>query len=456
MQIKIIDRMAIAIQTYKSTGKKSLAFSEFFTTASSYSRFGGSSVRYGGGYADNNVELYQNSAVAACLSWMYKNALKAPLGLHRESQNGNKREERFHPATKFFKKPNKFQDFNLFVRGLIHDYAVDGNYYIWKRKSLNGTPEELVWLPERKVTPVKRTIRSEGYDYYRYNFGGSYISIPKEDIIHRRNGVDPNNPDLGYSPLKAAAREVATDEYTARYSSALMGNQAKPSVLISGKGNNTLTPEEAEDVKEAFERDSGGENIGRVSVLGKEVQINEFNIRPKDLELGSLRHVPEERICAVFGIPLQVIGFGAGLKATTYDNMTTAERRAYEECLIPFWKDLAEALNEDLLPDFGEDPLYGTLKFGFDWSEISALQEDLTSKQKRADQAIKSGGITINEYRAELNMTAIAGGDVLYIPRNCVAVPLAELANYKIADQLKINEPKQLDDGSVDGEIVEE
>lgn len=70
---------------------------------------------------------------------------------------------------------------------------------------------------------------------------------------------------------------------------------------------------------------------------------------------------------------------------------------AFEQNLIPFWKLLEEAFNEELLPNFGEN--VNNLAVEFVYDHITALEESLDYKVKRAEAALKAGGITLNEYR---------------------------------------------------------
>ena len=82
-----------------------------------------------------------------------------------------------------------------------------------------------------------------------------------------------------------------------------------------------MTSDEAENIAEVFGRRFGGENRGRPLVIsGGEVDIKTLSFSPKDLEIGKLRYINEERISAVLGVPAILAGLGSGLERATYSN----------------------------------------------------------------------------------------------------------------------------------------
>jgi hypothetical protein len=61
--------------------------------------------------------------------------------------------------------------------------------------------------------------------------------------------------------------------------------------------------------------------------------------------------------------------------------------------------------------------------FGFRKDNISALQEDPQKMREMDMEELKSGAITINEYRERQGLEPVEGGDVLLLPRG--ATPTA-------------------------------
>ena len=68
---------------------------------------------------------------------------------------------------------------------------------------------------------------------YRVN-GKTYV-LSKDDIIHYRDGIDPENDRFGLSGLSAVLREVFTDNEAATYSAAILRNMGVPSIIVTPK-----------------------------------------------------------------------------------------------------------------------------------------------------------------------------------------------------------------------------
>jgi hypothetical protein len=110
--------------------------------------------------------------------------------------------------------------------------------------------------------------------------------------------------------------------------------------------------------------------------------------------------VPEERICAQFGIPPMVVGLGSGLERSTFSNMREAREAVYESCLVPIWRVMSQQLTNTFLPMFGEDPR--EIRLHFDTTKIQALQEDDFQKHDKIRNDYEKGIITRAEARMQL------------------------------------------------------
>ena len=56
--------------------------------------------------------------------------------------------------------------------------------------------------------------------------------MPK-DMIHFRDGIDPENPLIGISKLRTLLREIYTDERAAQWVASLLTKQAVPGLIIA-------------------------------------------------------------------------------------------------------------------------------------------------------------------------------------------------------------------------------
>jgi len=79
-------------------------------------------------------------------------------------------------------------------------------------------------------------------------------------------------------------------------------------------------------------------------------------------------------LCNVYGLPSALFGDVAG---STYNNMLTARKAAWTDCIIPNLRSVEHALNEMLITGVES---YKDLYFGFDYSGVEALQEGMETK----------------------------------------------------------------------------
>ena len=105
------------------------------------------------------------------------------------------------------------------------------------------------------------------------------------------------------------------------------------------------------------------------------MNVEKLSFSPKDLDLGLLRQLPEERISAVLGVPAILAGLGAGLKNATYSNAKELREFFTENKLIPLWRMVGEELTQQVLIKEYETTL--TTSAEYDFSEVRALQADV-------------------------------------------------------------------------------
>ncbi|MFV7869624.1 phage portal protein, partial [Enterococcus faecium] len=107
--------------------------------------------------------------------------------------------------------------------------------------------------------------------------------------------------------------------------------------------------------------------------------VQPYGFNPQQLNMSEGRDVAEERVCACLGIPVAVVGFGAGLQQTKVGaTMEEMRKLAWNNGVLPFARMLADELQRSLLGQFGK-PQPGDLVM-WDTSGVMALQEDEDKK----------------------------------------------------------------------------
>ena len=360
----------------------------------------------------NQMSPEGNSAALACLNVLGTAFSEPPLKVYLKSTEGDEYVEN-HPAQVLLQNPNPNMTANLMNNYIVTSVAVYGDAFLLKLRNESGQVLQLIPLLADMVE-VKGN-NEQLITKYEYKQKGNTLEIPPEDMIHLRERIDPRNHRRGLSPLRSVMVEILGDAAASQMAAALVKNTGVPSVVISPKNDLAMTSDEAENIAEVFGRRFGGENRGRPLVIsGGEVDIQTLSFSPKDLEIGKLRYINEERISAVLGVPAILAGLGAGLERATYSNAKELREFFTEQKLIPMWNHFANEFTKQLLlEDFETNPAYC---FKYDLSNVRALSQDEDATMARIVQGYNAGFITVNEARQANQLPALDNGD--YFVRN--------------------------------------
>lgn len=377
----------------------------------------------------------QSSVVVAPLSWMQRNFPDAPLRIR--IKKGNEFTE-IEPSDTgpgalltLWKHPNEYYDGRTMSKALIADYKTTGNAFILKIRAPGSKRwVQSWWAPSWTMKPRWPEDGSEFISHWDYNIDGIPQRIETADVIHFRDGIDPNNSRLGFCAFASLVREIFTDEEASTFTAALLSNLGVPGVVIApsqqqGPGARSVITDTA-SVKKAFKETFGGENRGDAMVMSAPTDVTVLSFNPQQLTLRDLRKLPEERVSGVFGVAAIVSSFGAGLDRSTFANFGEAREASYEESLIPAQNDFASVLEHQALYEFVSDPT--TFLVDFDLSEVRVLQEDQNKLWERAGKALAGGGITRRRYKEIVGEEPEDNDldDVYYIPVALVITPIDE------------------------------
>jgi HK97 family phage portal protein len=360
----------------------------------------------------NQMSPEGNSAALACLNVLGTAFSEPPLKVYLKNQEGMDYISN-HPAQLLLDNPNPNMTSSLMNNYIVTSIAVSGDAFLLKLRNDAGAVVQLVpLLPE--MVEVKGN-NEQLITKYQYKQKGNTLEIMPEDMIHLRERIDPRNHRRGLSPLRSVMVEVLGDAAASQMGAALVKNTGVPSVVISPKNDLSMTSDEAENIAEVFGRRFGGENRGRPLVIsGGEVDIKTLSFSPKDLEIGKLRYINEERISAVLGVPAILAGLGSGLDRATYSNAKELREFFTEQKLIPMWNHFANEFTKQLLlQDFEDNTDYC---FKYDLSDVRALSQDEDATMQRVVTGFNAGFVTVNEARQANQLPALDNGD--YFVRN--------------------------------------
>ena len=395
----------------------------------------GSSVGKVGQGLDSNV-------VMAPVQWLMRTFTQAEPIVQRKTAPRRWADVDEHPAERLLVDPNPYYDGDAMTKAILLSYFLDGNAYMLKvRNTLRGV-EQIWYVPHWMLEPKWPRDGSVFISHYEYTpASGVMEEVDPADVVHLRFGLDPRNPRKGLSPIKTALREVLTDEEASGFSAFILSNMGVPGGVISPADASVMPSQEDVDaMKEHMATGFTGQNRGKWLVMGAPSKVEQFGFDPHRLNIGPLRDISEERICAILGLPAAVVGFGAGLQQTKVGaTMRELVRLARVNCVEPTQNSIARQLSRQLLPDF--EPRPEGFRISYDNSGVSMFQEDETEVAKRAAQLYKNDVVDRDEARAMIGLDADPGNNGRVQPKSNQPPPPENRVQDAIAAELNGGTP---------------
>jgi len=350
--------------------------------------------------------IYMNSpAVRTVIDVLVRNIGQLDLRLYEEIDEGERQPRPDHPAAISLRYPSEATNAAQFIRSLVKDFLLFDNSYAL----LTPAPQAqltLNWMPAHMVE-VRGSSLFAAEKYRVWLRDGTFVDYLSDRILHW-HGENPHDPRIGLSRLDTLRGVIAED-------AALQ--QATVELAQSGMTEPTWVkrpleaPEWSNEARQGFEEDLTNRLRRRNRtpvVLEEGMELKSFGVSPRDAQMMEVRRWAIERIAAVYGVPLGMVGLD--------DNLKEAQSQFYSDTLPPYCEDFTKMLNQRILVR------------AYDWTD-GCFEFNLDEKHMGDDRirAFVSGtGRAVyltNEARAMLNLPPIEGGDELVTPLNVLVGP---------------------------------
>ena len=299
--------------------------------------------------------------------------------------------------------------------------AVSGN---------DGTPAEIWPLNPLHVTvvPGRGGVPAE----YIHNVNNRKAAFPVDPITGQSQMMfvktyNPDNYWRGQSPLMAAALAGDTHNAGMRWNYSLLKNSARPSGLVRFKGGYP-SGEVIQRMREYFKaRMSGPDNAGEIPMLSEDAEWVALSQSARDMDFLNTMRETAKYVASALGVPLPLIDNDA----STFNNLEQAKERLYTDTVIPVLGELIAALNNWLLPRYGEG-----LELRLDLDSIPALEALRERMFQRAVLAYDKGVLTLEEARQLMGYQPDADGSFKPLPGNPFDMPADDIKSlaYGMAD----------------------
>jgi HK97 family phage portal protein len=367
---------------------------------------------YSGAWQNNDSEsvdtVVANSAVFACVTLIAQDVAKMRLKLVAQDGDGIWSETESASFSPVLRKPNHYQNRIQFFYWWMASKLLHGNTYALKQRDNRGVVVGMYILDPSRCRPL---VAPDGGVYYELKTDAlsgltkdGVIYAPAEEVIHDV-GHPLFHPLVGVSPIYSCGVAAVQGLRIQSNSSKFFANGSKPGGVLTAPG--PINPDTALRVKNYWDENFTGDNMGKVAVLGDGLKYEAMSVTAKDAELVEQLKWTGSDICTAFKVPGYKIGIG---DAPSYNTAEMLNQQYYDQCLQFHVESL------ELAMDVGLGLAYSKIDgrwLGTEFETDDLLRMDYGSLVKAEKDA--SGIKTIDESRRRLNLKPIKGGSTVYL-----------------------------------------
>lgn len=383
----------------------------------------------------------------ACLSRINQDMGKLPFVLKEEDSQGISKVVENPAYSPVLRKPNHYQTAQQFRESWSLSKLIHGNAYVLKVRDNRGVVTRLYVLDPCRVMPM---VSDSGDVFYQINYPDAanllpqdypaeQLVIPAREIIHDRMNCF-HHQLIGVPPVCAAHWPAVKNLKILKSSAEFFGNSAQPGGILTAPAGMNET--DAEALKAYWNTNYGGENAGKVAVIGADMKFTSFAMKSADSQLVEQMRYSDEQICQAFGVPPFKIGIGsipAGLGVDAINLMY------YDDALSGHIESMENLLDEGLSV---------SAPLGI-WMDLEPLLRMDVGKQAEVETKLVSGKIkTPDEARRRFNLANTGGGDTLWGQHQ--DYPLGTLAEREDLNPVTPPAPEPLDDDEADAVMADE
>lgn len=335
-------------------------------------------------------------AIFACITLIASDISKLRVKLVKEA--GGIWTEIPYGNYKVLDTPNTYQNHIQFFERWIISKLTRGNTYVLKGRDRNGKVTKLYVLHPDMVCPL---VSGDGQVFYQLsqdNLSGiteTGVTVPASEIIHDRFNCLFHDL-VGLSPIFACGLAAYNALKMQENSTKLYLNGARPSGILTAPG--AITNDTAARLKSHWESNYGGDNYGKVAVLGDDLKYEPLTVTAEEGQMVEQLRLNAEIVCSTFHVPkYKVIS-----DAPSYNNIEALEQQYYSQCL----QVLIESI--ELLLDDGLEIPDGT---GAEFDLDGLLRMDSKTQIETLKAGVGSSIYSPNEARKKMNLAPAKGGD---------------------------------------------
>ena len=375
------------------------------------------------------TSAYQQSVwVYSCIHTLAANVAQIPFRFSRGQRKG---EDLIStgPLVDLFNRPHpqltRFGFWELYISWL----CLRGEVFVVPVQVSRSERRLLVLSPDH----FQHVVQDHELVGWRYSGFGSQAPLESQvflpdEILHDKI-PNPFNPWRGMSPLTVAMLAAETDYASAQFMKGTMLNNADSGVIACM--DEQLSPEQREQLLAALQsRKRKAGSADRPLLLWGKIRIERAAPVNTDLQFLENRKFNRQEICAVFGVPQELLGFTEDANRSVSDS---ARLNFIEHRIAP----LCQRIEAVIAPEITR---FGPSVYGFfDIDSLPIMQLARRSRVETAQRFFQMG-VPLNDINRALDLgfPDYPWGNVGYVPRNLAAIAEASDRDSPESQQLRL------------------
>lgn len=378
--------------------------------------------------------LTRNSTIMSCVAVKARALSQLPIKIVCKADDGTyvdaiqstavgaRDKAKAKQVANLLNQPNNFQSTYEFWYQWLMWYELSGEAFtLWWRKDQKSSTETPLEMYLLDSTLIAVTITPTRYPSYRLSTPSYGFSRDQPLDAHQVMHVKEMNwqGSAGFNKGILAAELVSLDQDIDLYANFVMQNGAKPSGMFTTEQviADSKYKEIAARLKEAWSNMVGSKSSdpskpGQGMLLDQGMKYTPLSmLNLQDTDCAKLKEQTMKRICALFGVPHQMLGVTEG----KFNNTQTLMDEFYKSTMYPTLVNVQQKLKQHLFVG------YPNLAVEFDTSDF--LKGAPLDQMNYVVAGVGAGILTPNEARQYLNKPQKEGGDELTAPKDAAPIP---------------------------------
>lgn len=378
--------------------------------------------------------LTRNSTIMSCVAVKARALSQLPIKIVSKTDDGTyvdailssavgaRDKAKAKQVANLLNQPNNFQSTYEFWYQWLMWYELSGEAFtLWWRKDQKSSTETPLEMYLLDSTLIAVTITPTRYPSYRLSTPSYGFSRDEPLDAHQVMHVKEMNwqGSAGFNKGILAAELVSLDQDIDLYANFVMQNGAKPSGMFTTEQviADSKYKEIAARLKEAWSNMVGSKSSdpskpGQGMLLDQGMKYTPLSmLNLQDTDAAKLKEQTMKRICALFGVPHQMLGVTEG----KFNNTQTLMDEFYKSTMYPTLVNVQQKLKQHLFVG------YPNLAVEFDTSDF--LKGAPLDQMNYVVAGVGAGILTPNEARQYLNKPQKDGGDELGALKDIAPIP---------------------------------